>query len=153
MCMCKCVCEYMCVYVYVCMCLCVHVCVCVCVSYHHLLALRVMGIENGGLGQNLVNPPQDCADGRDWDLEFEKSPACSWSVEASNTAKAGAMFLGENQFYAATGVDIPKTNVMYRRLAYATELLQCCTACLTMMLPSNQVPFWRQLTVAILAKT
>ena len=98
-----------------------------------------MGIENGGLGQNLVNPPQDCADGRDWDLEFEKSPACSWSVEASNTAKAGAVFLGENKFYAATGVEIPRTNVMYRRLAYATELLQCCTACLTMMLPSNQV--------------
>ena len=32
------------------------------------------------------------ADGRDWDLEFEKSPACSWPVEASNTAKAGAIF-------------------------------------------------------------
>ena len=92
-----------------------------------------MGIENGGLGQNLVNPLHDCADGRDWDLEFEKSPARSWPVEASNTAKAGAIFLGENQFYAATGVDIPRTDVMYRRLAYATELLQCCTACLTII--------------------
>ena len=49
-----------------------------------------MGIENGGFRQNLVNPPQDCTDDRDSDLEFEKSPACSWSVEASNTAKAGA---------------------------------------------------------------
>ena len=51
------------------------------------------------------------ANGRDWDLEFEESPACSWSVEASNTARARVVHLRESQFYAATGVEIPGTNI------------------------------------------
>ena len=38
------------------------------------------------------------ADGRDWDLEFEESSACSWSAEASNTARAGAVLLVKNHF-------------------------------------------------------
>ena len=36
------------------------------------------------------------ADGRDWDLELEEPPACSWSVEASNTARAGAVLVGKS---------------------------------------------------------
>ena len=30
----------------------------------------------------------------DWDLEFDESPECSWSVTASSTARAGAVVLG-----------------------------------------------------------
>ena len=104
----------------------------------------------------------DHADGRDWDLEFEKSPACSLSVEASNTAKAGAVFLKQNQFYAATGAEIPGTNITSDKhvgmLVSGTRICHGVTAVLH-SLPHHDVtikpglPFWRQLTVAILAKT
>ena len=47
----------------------------------------------------------------DWDLEFDESPECSWSVTASSTARAGAVVLGQRQFHAATDVEIPGSNL------------------------------------------
>ena len=47
----------------------------------------------------------------DWDLEFDESPECSWSVTASSTARAGAVVLGQRQFYAADAVQIPGSNL------------------------------------------
>ena len=47
----------------------------------------------------------------DWDLEFDESPECSWSVTASSTASAGAVVVAQRQFYAATGVEIPGSNL------------------------------------------
>ena len=47
----------------------------------------------------------------DWDLEFDESPECSWSVTASSTARAGAVVLGRRQFHAATDVEIPGSNL------------------------------------------